>query len=1439
MSENTKDKSFIDVFNKVEFSQPERNNLRHVYVNKIEQNKQENQITVTGYAKKIIDENVLESAIDNVKEVIGNTNFLFNFKYENPITFKTDYKNFFDIYVDRLKAKEPLKATILSNTKLEVENVGDSYNMAIHVAKGAKFILTKTDADVRLKKVIFDRFGEDVKITYIEDETILQNDNQSTAKKKVETFEEAKPLNFTEPPIRKAREKSKFKKGSKVSNAKIKEIEVANTIENNLTLNERVTFGGEITYVDVKDLRSGKKLFIFYLSDQTSAITVKMFSSPDDADSISKIIKVGKGVSVEGVITFDDFTNELTVMANAIGEYAIVRDAAIDDELDKRVELHLHTKMSQMDAVIDIEDVFKRAKAFGHSAVAITDHGVVQAFPKAQDYAKEYGIKPLYGVEGYLVNDIDYIVKLCQNRSLNDETYVVFDLETTGLSNRTCKIIEIGAVKVLNGKIIDKFSCMVNPECDIPEKITSLTGISNNDVKDANTIDVELKNFLDFSKDCTLVAHNASFDVYFLNKNCKEIFGYEIDNPFIDTVAFSQLIFNELKTYTLKSLSKHLGISLENHHRAVDDSEAGNKLFLILLEKAEELGIKTTKELNDYALEHLDKRKIRYKHVILFAKNQAGLRNMYELVSKAHIDYYFKRPLLPKSEILKLGDGLIIGSACEAGEVYTLIKDNAPTKILYDVVKFYDYLEVQPLGNNAYMKNKFGFTDDDLIDINKEIIKLSKMFNKPCVATGDVHYLNKADNIHRSILLASEKFSDADDYIPLYFRSTKEMLDEFSYLTYDEAKEIVITNPNKIADMIGEVLPVPKEPYPPIIEGSDDELREITYKRAYKVYGNPLPDIVEKRLERELTSIIKSGFSVLYIAAQKVVWKSVEDGYLVGSRGSVGSSFVATMAEITEVNPLSPHYVCSNCKYSDFDSDIVKEYAGNSGCDMPDMDCPNCGTKLTKDGHDIPFETFLGFDGDKEPDIDLNFSGEYQEQAHKYTDVLFGSEFVFKAGTISTLAEKTADTYVYKYFLERDQDKRKAEIKHLSRYINGIKKSTGQHPGGLMVVPKNNSIYNFTPIQRPANDTKSDVVTTHFEYKALSGRLFKLDLLGHDAPTILKYLYEYTDVDPCSIDLGDKDIMSLFLSPEIMGISLDHIGCQTGSLGLPEFGTNFVRNMLMETRPSTFAELCRISGLSHGTDVWTNNGQDLVNSGTATLKEIIPTRDDIMVYLISKGVENFLAFTIMESVRKGKGLKPEFEKAMEDANVPEWYIESCKKIKYMFPKGHAVAYVMMSVRMGYYKLHYPLAFYSAILSEKYADIDYGTMCRGKDIAFSEYKRLKSLENEISDNEKNKITILEVILEMYERGYEFNMVDIYKSKSTRFYVVDDKIQPPLCTIEGLGENAGKILEESREDGEFETIEDFKNRNKISKTVIDNMRDLGIFKDMPESRQMSLF
>ena len=1211
-----------------------------------------------------------------------------------------------------------------------------------------------------------------------------------------------------------------------------------------------VVIRGKILSVDTREIRNEKTIIIFSVTDFTDTIVLKIFARNDDVPELLKEISGGKFVRVKGVATIDKFDSELTIGSIVgIKKCADFTTVRMDTSVEKRIELHCHTKMSDMDGVSDVKDIVKRAMKWGHKAIAITDHGDVQAFPDANHTVpSDSDFKVIYGVEAYLVDDLKGMVTDSQNQDL-DADYVVFDLETTGFSPETNRIIEIGAVKVQNGKIVDKFSTFVNPQVPIPFRIEQLTSINDSMVIDAPVIADILPEFMKFCEGCVMVAHNADFDMSFIKKNCQRL-DIPCKPTIVDTVALARVLLPNLNRFKLDTVAKALGVSLENHHRAVDDAGCTAEIFVKFIEMLRERGMSTLDEVNAMGTSSVQNvQKMPTYHAIILATCDQGRTNLYKLISLAHIKYYHRRPRIPKSEFIRYRDGLLIGSACEAGELYRAILNGRPEEEISRLVNFYDYLEIQPLGNNAFLvrdEDSPVASNDDLIEINKKIVRLGEQFHKPVVATCDVHFLDPEDEIYRRIIMAGQGFKDADEQAPLFLRTTEEMLKEFAYLGSEKAEEVVITNTNRIADMCEKISPVRPDKCPPVIENSDQMLRDICYNKAHKMYGDPLPEIVQERLDRELNSIISNGYAVMYIIAQKLVWKSNEDGYLVGSRGSVGSSFVATMSGITEVNPLHAHYLCKHCQYSDFDSDLVKSFSGRSGCDMPDKLCPRCGKPLSKEGFDIPFETFLGFKGNKEPDIDLNFSGEYQSKAHKYTEVIFGEGQTFKAGTIGTLADKTAFGYVKNYYEERGVHKRNCEIDRIVLGCVGVRRTTGQHPGGIVVLPMGEQIYTFTPVQHPANDMTVDITTTHFDYHSIDHNLLKLDILGHDDPTMIRMLQDLTGVDPTQIPLDDKAVMSLFQDTSALGITPDDlVNCQLGALGIPEFGTDFAMGMLIDTQPKEFSDLVRIAGLSHGTDVWLGNAQTLIQEKKATISTAICTRDDIMIYLIGMGLDSEESFKIMENVRKGIVAKgkcdkwPEWKQDMIDHNVPDWYIWSCEKIKYMFPKAHAAAYVMMAWRIAYCKVFYPLAYYAAYFSIRATAFSYELMCQGKEKLEGYMHEYEKRKDELSKKEQDTYKDMRLVQEMYARGFEFLPLDIYKSKPHHFQIVDGKLLPALNTIDGLGDNAAVAIAEAAKDGIFLSKDDFRERTKVSKTTIELMSDLGLFGDMPESNQLSLF
>ena len=1209
-----------------------------------------------------------------------------------------------------------------------------------------------------------------------------------------------------------------------------------------------VCIDGEILGMEDKETKTGKVILSINIYDGTSTMTCKAFLPGKNAKNIVKRLGKTKAVKLAGRAQMDAFSNELTIMANTIVESTPLPKTTREDKAEvKRVELHMHTKMSAMDAMTSATDLIKRAMSWGMKSIAITDHGVVQAFPEAYHLLGRDNpdMKVIYGVEAYLVPDKEKSVKNPRGQVLNDATYCVLDLETTGISITTEKITEVGIMKVKNGEVIDEFEIFVNPEKPIPQRVVEVTNITDEMVKDAETIDKVFPKILEFVGDSIIVAHNASFDVGFLKHNAK-LLGYEFNNTYIDTLPLAKDLFPDLKKYKLGKIADSLGIEVDVAHRALADVDTTVKVFNVMLKKLKDKGINTVDEIDsatkDPEAQKEEFKKQRSYHAIILAKNYVGLRNLYKLVSISHLNYFYKNPRILKSIYKKYSEGLILGSACEAGELYQAIELGKSDEEIENIARDYDYLEIQPIGNNEFLVRNGVVPDREYLkDINRKIVELGEKLGKLVVATCDVHFMDPQDEIYRRILEAGQGYKDADEQAPLYLRTTEEMLKEFEYLGEEKAYEVVVTNTNKVSDMCDRIDPISPEKCPPHIPGCEEDIKNIAYKKAHELYGDPLPEIVQTRLDKELNSIISNGYSVMYIIAQKLVWKSNEDGYIVGSRGSVGSSLVAFMTGITEVNSLQPHYRCPKCKYSEFD-----DYGVGNGFDLPDKDCPKCGTKMAKDGMDIPFETFLGFNGDKEPDIDLNFSGEYQAKAHKYTEVIFGKGTTFKAGTVGTVAEQTAFGYVKKYYEERNIPINKAEIARISVGCQGIKKTTGQHPGGIIVVPKGREIYEFTPVQHPADDPNSDIITTHFDYHSIDGNLLKLDILGHDDPTVIRMLQDITGVAPTDVPLDDKETMSIFSSTKALGVTPEQIHSEVGTYGIPEYGTKFARGMLLDTHPTTFDELIRISGLSHGTDVWLGNAQSLIEQGIVTLQQAICCRDDIMIYLMKKGLPPDKSFKIMEAVRKGKvakGKEPkwkdEYIPLMLEHDVPEWYIKSCEKIKYMFPKAHAAAYVTNAFRIAWFKVHIPLAYYAAFFTIRAKAFDAEVMINGKEKVKNKMKEIEMMGNNATPKDKDMYDDLELVLEMYERGLRFLPIDLYKSHATKFQVEGDSLRPPLNSIAGLGNVAAEGIMKAREEEKFMSIDDLKIRSKVGDSVTELLRQFGCLEGMSQSNQLSLF
>lgn len=1393
-------------------------------------------------------------------------NVLIRIKYSEK--FETNIEEEWEDIISYISRKHPLTKALLRGSKIEVEGSNVNVNLAF---KG-KALLDGKNFNIVLSELVKNIYGENYKIQFVEN---ISEEKLKEYQAHLESLEE-QVVNIAKAEMVEAAESKKSEK--KVSSATNEnnnstnvEQGVAKPVESNnekaeedttnpviygrvgkmsdplvkvadLTIDSgKVMIDGEILATETRELKSGKILAMFNLFDGSSTITCKVFLEAEKSKAILKRMNSAKGVKVIGTAQFDPFAKELGVIANAIVESTgIKREVRQDNAQEKRVELHMHTQMSQMDAMTSAEDLLKRAVKWGMKSIAITDHGVVQAFPEAHKYLEKVhpDLKVIYGVEAYLAPDTVSCISFSKGQNL-DTTYCVLDLETTGLSFRTEKITEVGIMKVKNGEVIDEFSCFVNPEKPIPQKVVEVTNITDDMVKDAETIDKVFPKILEFVGDSILVAHNADFDIGFLKYNASQL-GYELNNTYLDTLRLAKSLFPDFKKYKLGFIADKLGIVVEVAHRALDDVDTTVKVFNIMISMLKEKGAKTWDDVDSLEIGKADYKSLPTYHAIILAKDYVGLKNLYKLVSYSHLNYFYKKPRILKSLYKKYSEGLILGSACEAGELYRAIVAGKTDEEIEEIANDYDYLEIQPIGNNMFMVRQGVVPDEEALrDINRKIVALGEKLDKPVVATCDVHFMDPEDEIYRRILQAGQGYDDCDEQAPIYLRTTEEMLKEFEYLGEEKAYEVVVTNTNKIADMCEKIKPISPEKCPPHIDGCETTIKEIAYNKAHELYGEQLPQIVEERLDKELTSIIKNGFSVMYIIAQKLVWKSNEDGYIVGSRGSVGSSFVANMTGITEVNSLPPHYRCPNCKYSDF-----TDYGCLCGFDLPDKDCPKCGHKLVKDGIDIPFETFLGFNGDKEPDIDLNFSGEYQAKAHKYTEVIFGKGTTFKAGTVGTVADKTAYGYVKKYYEERGVPVNNAEVLRLAQGCTGIKRTTGQHPGGIIVVPKGREIYEFTPVQHPADDPNSDIITTHFDYHSIDQNLLKLDILGHDDPTMIRMLFDLTGKDPTKVPLDDKETMSIFSSTKALGVTPEQIHSEVGSYGIPEFGTKFVRGMLVDTRPTTFDELIRISGLSHGTDVWLGNAQTLIEEGTVTLQDAICCRDDIMIYLIKMGLEPNKAFKIMETVRKGKALKdPDkwegFKSAMKEKDVPDWYVKSCEKIKYMFPKAHAAAYVTNAFRIAWFKVHEPKAYYTAYFTIRADEFDSDIMCHGEERVKNKMKEIDLAGNGATTKDKNMYAILELVMEMYERGINFLPIDLYKSHSTKFRIEEEGIRPPLNSIPGLGTVAAQGIEEAKKDGKFMSIDDLKIRSKVGKSVVELLEKAGCLKGMSQSNQMSLF
>ena len=1207
---------------------------------------------------------------------------------------------------------------------------------------------------------------------------------------------------------------------------------------------------GQIFEMEPILLRSGEKYMLsLSIYDGTDSIVCKSFIKTDEWEELKEELKIGMFVEVQGRADIDSYDKSLCISpVSSIKKTESFFTKRKDEAKVKRVELHCHTNMSEHDAIPAAAEIVQRAVDWGHDAAAVTDHGVVHAFTDVLKYINKKEIKdfkPIYGLEGYLVDDLQEIAVRAEGIDIESDA-VIYSLHTTGSVSKTQALFELGAVKLVNGKPAGTFQSFIKTENSLPYAVSEEYRVGASDIENAKGMKEVLEDFLSFSKGCVLLTQTTSNDLDYLEK-CLEECGYEERLPAVDITGTARIYLTELKGYRIDQMAKHLGLPVSAHIRAFEEAEAVSRLYGKLLEILKNDNVKTFSELNMKARESSNyiMKSPRY-HIILLAANEEGRSNLYRMVSKSHISYYHNVPRIPKSFITEHREGIIVGSACEAGELMRGVLKGKSQSQLEKIASFYDYLEVQPVANNGFMlrEDRFGMKSaEDLKDLNRRIVELGESTGKPVAATCDAHFLDPEDEIYRKIIQDSRGYSNVDESTPLYLRTTDEMLDEFSYLGTEKAYEIVVENTRKIADRIESISPVRPDKCAPVIEGAEDDLKNLCYKTARSMYGDTLPEEVSSRLEKELNSIISNGYASLYMIAHLLVKNSNENGYLVGSRGSVGSSFVATMAGISEVNPLAPHYYCPNCRFYDFDSDIVKSIGSGSGCDLPERKCPACGEALKKDGFSIPFETFLGFKGDKEPDIDLNFSGEYQAQAHAYTEVIFGKGHTFKAGTIGTLAEKTGFMYAKAYYEKRGIEKRQCELTRTGRHLVGVRRTTGQHPGGIVVLPKGEEIHTFTPVQHPANDAASGIITTHFDYHSIEHNLLKLDILGKDDPTVVRIMQDVTGVDPETIPIDDPKIMSLFQDTSALGITPEDIGgCPLGCLGIPEFGTDFVIQMLLDTKPKMISDLVRISGLSHGTDVWLNNAQTLIKEKKTTLEGAICTRDDIMLYLMDKGMDPAESFTIMESVRKGRGLKPEWKKSMEEHNVPDWYIWSCERIQYMFPKAHAAAYVMMACRIGYYKIYYPLAYYSSYLAIRGTGFKYASMAFGREKLEQHFQEMeaKAKETKLTASDQEEIRDMKIVREMYARGYCFAPIDLYQAKADRFTITGDgRIMPSLASIDGMGEKAAKAIFEEAAKGPFLSKEDMLNRCKVSKTVLETMDGLGILNGLADTNQISIF
>lgn len=1441
-------KKFLDVFHTLKLNEYQKNLVENISVERIVKLKN-NSLSV----------NVVSSVLVKKKD-IAEIEKLMSIEYKIGIDIKERFELSSNYTVEKLveSCKEDighdLKSYGLLMYKLFTEAAFTFFDNGECIAKIPKLYAYEVRAEKfksLFEKILLNKFGKTVILKF----ELVSIENISTATSSIpmdiiKTSRKDKKSNDNEPDFKIPKVEKQDKITEEKNVRKKSKSKFSRLIKEDLTIPEfKIADIGDIPgeYIldatiisfESRQIREGLQLITFVLTDFTDSISAKIFVSDEDYDEALSYLSKGKFIRIKGRCDIDSYEKEF--MMSTISGIQIINNFKInrkDSAPIRRIELSAHTKMSKMEAVCDIGDIIKRANEWGHPALAISDFGVVHGFPNAMKEAKKFeGFKVIYGMTANMVDDDIKIVNSADDRSLDCEM-VVFDIETTGFNAGFDKIIEIGAVKIKNGKVSDDyFHEFVNPERPLSYDIINLTKIVDDDLSSAETIDKVLPRFLDYIGDAVICAHNAAFDMSFINKNAADL-NLNVGKTVLDTLTLSRRLIKGIKNYKLGTLAKKFNIKLENAHRANDDAKATAEVLVELLEMAKKQDINTLNEINtELGLTTDDIKLIYPNNVSMLIKNDVGRINLYTMVSLSHLEYFKVNAKIPKSMVRKYREGILIGTGNIDGELQQAILRGKRRYEIEKIMELYDYIEVQPPSH--YIADSKQFTNiEDVYQFIKKIIDVGKRLNKPVVATGDVHFIDPEDNIYRKIVKYGDKKTLKFD-APLHFMTTDEMLKEFSFLDERTANEIVITNTHLINDQIENISPVRPDKCPPIIEDSDKELSRLCYEKAHEIYGSKLPDVVEARLKKELTSIIGNGFAVMYIIAQKLVKKSNDDGYMVGSRGSVGSSFAATMSGITEVNPLPPHYYCKNCHYSEFDSEVIRENVGLCGCDLPDKLCPVCGEKLCKEGFDIPFETFLGFKGNKEPDIDLNFSGEYQNRAHKETEVIFGKGQTFRAGTISGVAEKTAFGYAKGYLEEEGINKRRCEVNRLASGVEGVKKTTGQHPGGIIVLPKGENIYSFTPIQRPADDETSNIITTHFDYHSIDHNLLKLDILGHDDPTMIRRLEDLTGIDAKTIPFDEPKVMSIFHNPDALKItSEDILGCKVGCRGIPEFGTDFTINMVIDTKPKNFTDLLKISGLSHGTDVWVGNAQELINSGQATISECICTRDDIMTFLISKGLEQELAFTIMESVRKGKGLKPEWEEAIREHGIPEWYIWSCNKIKYMFPKAHAVAYVMMAYRIAYFKVYHPLEYYTAFFSIRASAFNYKLMCMGKNKLEYEIHKYKE-KAALTKVEKDTLKDMMIVQEMYARGYEFAKIDLYKADDTKFQILDGKIMPSISVIDGLGEKAASLIVSEARKSKFISKDDLKKRCKLSNTAIELMTELGLLSDLPDTNQISIF